>query len=262
MFGEIERRLSLPTSEGVRSYAEPYAGGAGAAIRLLAEGAVEKLYLNDFDWRVYAAWSAMLDEPELFIERIKNVPLCVDEWRRQREIVENEKRDEANLFDVGFATFFLNRTNRSGIIVGAGPIGGYDQTGKWKIDARFSREALASRVQWLSSKRDQIILSNEDGLRFVKRQAELSGEETLFFIDPPYVGAGSRLYFNGMTELRHLDLAKFLIGNTKVPHWIVTYDDDPLIRTAYSKVSVEPLDVRYTLQSKRKAGELLITPLG
>lgn len=260
LYAELERRLEACSPGRLLNYAEPYAGGAGAAIRLLANQKVERLFLNDYDLRVYSAWNAILHDAPRFIDKIMSIPLNVETWRGQREIDLAAEREQLDPFEVGFATFFLNRTNRSGIIIGAGPIGGYDQTGKWKIDARFPREALAARVQWISDHRSQIELSNEDGLAFLRSRAQSDGAQTFFFIDPPYVSAGSRLYMNAMSELLHLNLAKFLIGNNDMPHWVVTYDDHPLIRTAYSRAAVEELQVHYSLQKKRSAGELLIVP--
>lgn len=261
LYADIERRLQNIEIERPKAYAEPYAGGAGAAIRLLASGAVERIILNDFDWRIFAAWYSILHDADRFIDQLQSVPLDVATWYRQRDIVLNADPTTSDIFEVGFATFFLNRTNRSGIIVGAGPIGGYNQSGKWKIDARFSREALGERIKWLSERSEQIELSNEDGLSFLRKKVSEAGQQTFFFIDPPYVSAGSRLYMNAMSELLHLNLAKFLIGNADMPHWLVTYDDHPLIRSAYAGANVETLDVRYTLQNKRSAGELVIVPV-
>lgn len=242
-------------------YAEPYAGGAGAAIRLLAEGDVGHIFLNDYDWRIYCAWNAILNDAEKFVDAIRSVDLDIPTWKRQREIVYEASQLRDDPFVVGFATFFLNRTNRSGIVVGAGPIGGYEQTGRWKIDARFSRDALAARVKWLASKKEKITLSNEDGLSFLRRLSAEKGQDTFFFIDPPYVNAGSRLYMNAMSEALHMNLASFLISNKNMPNWLVTYDDCPLIRSCYRSVSVDVLDVKYSLQAKRKASELIISPI-
>jgi len=228
---------------------------------LLAEGHVDHIFLNDFDWRIYSAWIAILDHSERFIERIRSIDLTVDCWKTQKAIVDQADGETADQFDVGFATFFLNRTNRSGIVSGAGPIGGYDQTGRWKIDARFPREALADRVAWFATQRQRITLSNDDGLQFLRRMAAERGQNTFFFIDPPYVSAGSRLYMNAMSEALHMNLAAFLIGNKDMPHWLVTYDDCTLIRASYKEAAIEGLEVKYSLQKKRSAGELLITPM-
>jgi DNA adenine methylase len=260
LFPDIQKRIERCSPLRPSSYAEPYAGGAGAAIRLLAGGHVQDIYLNDFDWRIYSAWSAMLNHSARFIERIHSIKLNVETWKGQKAIVDSANQDTNSQFDVGFATFFLNRTNRSGIVSGAGPIGGYDQTGKWKIDARFPRDTLAERVAWLAERADQITLSNDDGLQFLRRMSSERGRETFFFIDPPYVSAGSRLYMNAMSEALHMNLAAFLIANRDMPHWLVTYDDCSLIRASYQKAVIEDLTVKYSLQLKRAAGELLIAP--
>lgn len=223
---------------------------------LLKLDAVSHLHLNDADPKVHAAWQAILWESERFVDAILCTPVTLDTWYECRKIVED---GQSKGFSLGFATFFLNRTSRSGIVVGAGPIGGYDQKGNWKIDARFNREALAERVRWLGTMRDRITLTREDALTFLSRSImRLPIERTLFFVDPPYVTAGGRLYLNAMDEGKHIALSDVLKDGS-LPHWVLTYDDHPLIRNLYSDQAVDDLSVTYSLQSKRKEREVIIT---
>lgn len=254
LYKYLLRRLSaLP--EGRRFYAEPFCGGAGAAVILLKLNAVDQINLNDADPKVFAAWRAILDEPDRFSAEIMRTRVDMETWYACRDLVERASKPS---FELGFATFFLNRTSRSGIVVGAGPIGGYDQRGTWKIDARFNREALADRVLWLGSMRDRIIITHEDALTFLSRSADrLDLSRTLFFVDPPYVTAGGRLYLNAMNEGKHIALSDMLQGN-QLPHWVLTYDDHPLIRQLYSGQAIRNLAVTYSLQRKRKEREVLI----
>lgn len=241
-----------------KHYAEPFCGGAGAALLLLKSGLVQHLYLNDADVRVYSAWKAMVEETDRFLERLQNVELTLDAWHAASELV--KRSAAAYNFDLGFATFYLNRTSRSGIVVGAGPIGGYEQTGKWKIDARFTRDTLANRVSWLGSVAAQISLTNQDALSFLHQARHtLPVAQTLFFIDPPYVKAGGRLYLNAMNEGKHIALSD-IVQSGHLPHWVITYDDHPLIRSIYSEQMMLDLDVSYSLQSKRRENEILILP--
>ena len=136
------------------TYVEPFAGGAGAGVKLLAEGHVDRIIINDRDRAIYSFWKSVLNRTEAFIDRLMTVELTISEWERQRDIYRNPGR--RSQIDLGFAAFFLNRCNRSGIIVKAGPIGGLEQKGKWKLDARFNREGLASRVREIASFEDRV----------------------------------------------------------------------------------------------------------
>lgn len=248
-----ERVNSLPC--GPRFYAEPFCGGAGAAVILLKLDAVERIYLNDADLKVYSAWKAILENTERFADAILETPVDLKTWHAAKQKVQSATQHS---FDLGFAAFFLNRTSRSGIVIGAGPIGGYDQTGNYKIDARFNREVLAERVRWLGTRRDRIVLTQEDALAFLTKSSErMPINQTLFFVDPPYVTAGGRLYLNAMNTGKHVALSDILQSGD-LPHWVLTYDDHPLIRALYSERSVSKLDVNYSLQQKRKDREVLI----
>ena len=116
------------------TYVEPFAGGAGVALALLFDGKVENIIINDFDKAIYSFWRAVKQEPEQLIEKIKSTPITIDEWYRQKKIYLSQSTYS---IDLAFATLFLNRTNRSGILT-AGPIGGYSQAGEWKLDVRFT----------------------------------------------------------------------------------------------------------------------------
>jgi len=251
----IEKKLS----SGPVSFVEPFCGGAGAALNLLADKTVQELYLNDADIRIYSAWKAILSESEKFVDAIRSTALTMDEWYRQQEIASSKRTGDYS-FELGFAAFFMNRTTRSGIIERAGPIGGYDQRGKWKIDARFNREKLVSQIQWISENRDRINLSQKDALSFISEMSKkLNVKRSLFFVDPPYVQAGGRLYYDGMNEAKHIALADIL-ASRKIPNWILTYDDAPLIRQLYKMEKIAKISVNYSLQSKRKECELLVLP--
>ena len=191
-------------------YLEPFAGGAGAALQLLADGVVSELILNDADPRIYAFWFAALNEPERFADAILSTPLSVDEWKRQREICSQENHGDQ--FELGFATFYLNRCNRSGIILGAAPIGGYEQKGDWKMGARFYRATLAQRVLALGERQGQIRVTNFDASQFLRLYLPnpKNGRETFTYLDPPYRSNSNRLYMNYYVDADHIRLADFI----------------------------------------------------
>lgn len=244
----------------VHAYVEPFAGGAAAAWKLLHWGVVDRVVLNDLDPRIYAAWRSILFDTERFLERLESVKATIEEWRRCEAIVRDAKSDD--LFELGFATFFLNRTNRSGIILGAAPIGGYQQLGHWKLDARLPRDTLAERIKWIGTQRDRVDLTNVDAGAAIERATKLHGPSGAFYlIDPPYVGAGSRLYLNTMNDEDHARLER-CISASKIRYWMLTYDRSPLIEKLYARRHVARQEIDYSLSRRRKEAELMILPLG
>lgn len=234
-------------------YAEPFAGGAGIAMHLLLSNYVSKVYLNDIDPAIHALWSAILSNSEALCNLLRETPITIDEWRRQRAIYL-----EPAGFDVverGFATLFLNRTNRSGIIK-AGVIGGLDQSGNYLLDCRFNREDLVSKIKRIAALKSQIKLSKLDAVQFLEKVVPQAGTNTLVNLDPPYFAKGSELYTSFYKGEDHAQLAAAVKKIKR--RWMVTYDDAPEIRNLYSRFPMYCSSLNYSAQVKRVGTELLV----
>lgn len=229
--------LVLENSLAGSDYVEPYAGGASVALSLLFDDYIGHAYINDINKGVYCFWRFVLEDSGDFCERIMSVPLSIDEWRRQRRI---HSAAESSPEDLGFATFYLNRTNRSGIVSG-GVIGGKGQLGNWRIDARFNREALCARVRKVASNSSRITVSMVDAASMIGDHATRGGARRLLYLDPPYFVKGEGLYDNFYTHEDHRKI-RDVITVTPGP-WVVSYDAAPEILQLYSQY--QPL--RYTL---------------
>ncbi len=239
-------------------YFEPYAGGAGAALSLLFAERVSRIVLNDRDRCVYAFWRAALNQTDRFLELLDSTPLTIREWRRQRQVYLHPRGE--SLLRLGFATFFLNRCNRSGIIGTGGPIGGLEQRGKWKLDARFNRETLRERIEKVELFRDRIEFHDMDAIHFLRsvvRPIIRRGAAALTYLDPPYYSKARDLYLDSYTHADHATLARFL-GRSRFFKWIMTYDNVPEIRALYGKHPQLPFDLDYSLYERRSGSELLI----
>lgn len=223
-------------------YIEPYAGGAGVAMELLLNGDVARVHLNDASHAVHAFWKAMLDNPEEFCRRISGASLTVEEWKRQKAIM--AAPGEVDLMDLGFSLFFLNRCNRSGIPSG-GIIGGLDQSGRWKMDARFTRTALIARVEAIALRRDRIQVSGMDAEIYISNYLPNIPKKSLVYLDPPYFKKADRLYLNHYTPEDHARIAKVIQKEIKIP-WIVSYDCAPEILSHYSTRQFFQYDLQYT----------------
>lgn len=209
------------------SYAEPYAGGCGLALQLLFNEFVDKVYLNDYDKSIYSFWFTTLYYPNELCDWIEDVPVNLENWHECRSIYQNTSSD---LISLAKATFFLNRTNVSGVLKG-GVIGGQKQQGKYKIDARFNKQDLINRIQKISLFRERIHLFNLDGVDFVKK-INRKKDDIFIYFDPPYYQKGSNLYMNYFKDEDHLRL-KIIIEKLK-NKWIVSYDNHEFIKNIYS----------------------------
>jgi DNA adenine methylase len=232
-------------------YCEPFGGGAGIACKLLINGFVSRIHINDLDRSVYAFWKSAIFHTDDFCERIASVKVDIKEWSRQRQIQRNSR---SRLLELGFATFFLNRTNRSGIIRG-GVIGGQEQSGNFLIDCRFNRSGLIEKIRRLATLRDQITISNVDGNALLQGNRYLT-PNTLVNIDPPYYVKGPDLYRNSFTHENHRHLAS-TVSRLK-SKWLVTYDDVPATRTLYKDHPCYTSSLTYSAQDKKTGKEIIV----
>ena len=235
------------------TYIEPFAGGAGLALRLLLSGDIARIIINDYDPHIYAFWYAVLNDSVALCDLIECTPVNLAQWNEQKVIYSN--CDQSNLLKLGFATFYLNRTNVSGVLNG-GVIGGKKQTGKYKINARYDKPSLIAKIRKIADNRDKISLYNSDARKLFSLSTVRNTRNTFVNFDPPYVTKGARLYKNSFKLTDHIALAKFILKCSR--KWIVTYDVAPIIRTTYSSCRIGYLDVSYSVRNKKSAQEYII----
>jgi DNA adenine methylase len=239
-------------------YAEPYAGGCGLALSLLYGGFVADIHINDIDPAIWSFWHCALTATDALVELVEKTPVTVEEWHRQRAI--NKAGDLNDPLALGFSAFFLNRTNRSGVIGSGGIIGGLNQTGNYLIDCRFNREDLSRRIRRVSRYADRIHLSRSDAVVFLDHCEAKLPANTLMFIDPPYFKKGPELYTNFYKPDDHAKLAAKVL-KIALP-WVVTYDDVPEIRRLYRDRRQYAFGINYSLNEKRVGAELLVVSKG
>jgi len=235
-------------------YVEPYAGGAAIALELMFQEYVSKVHINDLSGPVYSFWKAVLYDTEELCRLVKNTKRTVASWDRQKRIFSNPK--DHSYIEVGFATFFLNRTNRSGILNG-GIIGGRDQTGPWKIDARYNADELIFRIESIAKMRKRIKVTRSDALKLLRHGLPKWGNKTLIYLDPPYFERGRELYYDYYEPEDHEQLAEFIGTEMQDRSWIVSYDNVAPIKKLYSDFRRVVYNVGYTARESRIGKEVM-----
>ena len=215
-------------------YIEPYAGGAAVALYLLIEGKVSRITINDFDRSIYAFWYSVLKDTKKLCNLIEKTDITIENWQKAKEIQKNKKG--ATLLELGFSTFFLNRTNISGII-NAGVIGGIKQGGEYKMNCRFNKKDLISRIKKIAEHKENITIYNLNAIKLIKKiQRKELHSQTIFYFDPPYYLKGSSLYVNYYNHTDHEEIAR-MIKEIKKSKWIISYDNTSQIQKIYSWVN-------------------------
>lgn len=246
----------------IDTYIEPFAGGSGAALKVLFSGIVKNIILNDADECIYKFWLSILNNTEDLLNKIKSAPINVLEWKKQRALLENkELNKKASDLEIGFATFYINRCNRSGIITfSSGPIGGYKQHGKWKIDSRFNKRDLINKIEKIASYKEKIEIFNLDAIDFLEfctNKLSLDKERTLIYLDPPYFEKGPDLYRLYFRNHDHIRLHNYLKNNLRVL-WVLSYDDVPYIKKLYDGINKNGFLVNHFAYKAKVGKELMI----
>jgi DNA adenine methylase len=255
MMAGLLREIRRLNGLGSRAIAEPFAGGAGASLTLLYNEEAHEIYINDADPAIHDFWWTLVNRHKPFLDMLSRTRVSMAEWRRQRDLYKANNR--VSKLRRGFSVFFLNRCNRSGIIMNGGPIGGTRQAGKWKLNARFNKAELRRRCERVIEYGKRIHVSCQDGIDFINN---LNSESSFLFIDPPYFAKGQTLYLNALDNEYHAALADRL-SVMQDAAWVLTYDDLPEVRRMYrSWAKIRPFSMRYSAAKRRTGKEILITP--
>lgn len=240
------------------TYVEPFVGGGSVALSLLLNDYVSRIVINDKDRSIFAFWHTVLNDAEWLCREVSDTPVDMDVWRRQKAVQAN--KEDADLRELGFSTFFLNRTNRSGIIKG-GVIGGNDQTGNYLIDARFNKTDLVARIERIAEYADRIELHNEDAVALLESTKDTMPPRTLYYLDPPYYEKGPGLYMNYFTEEDHRKIAETIAGIDRCK-WVITYDNQEFIKSLYHQYRQIEFTLNYSAKNGTHGVELMILSNG
>ena len=252
-FGPLISQLMASNGLAGGHYLEPYAGGAGVALLLLLDDLVEEIHINDADPAVAAFWRVAVNQSADLVRMVANEPVTIDAWHHWRSVMTNRVGSELHQ---GFATLFMNRTNRSGILKG-GVIGGKQQCGTYKLGERFMRDVLCTRLERIGVRASAIHVYEEDAKELLLRCHAFLPLKSLVYLDPPYFAKGAELYRNFYSHKDHDEIARLLLGKRFRRPWIVTYDNADEIRAMYASAHSITYELQYTAQTRYMGSEVM-----
>jgi len=235
-------------------YLEPYAGGAGVALHLLFHGHASHIHINDADPAVSAFWISVTQHSDALLNLLEATPINIEQWFKWRSVLREES--DASIVERGFATLFMNRTNRSGILK-AGVIGGKNQDGTYKLDARFKKDIVSARIREIAKRAENISVYCEDSFNLLNRCEDFLPRNSLIYLDPPYYVKGKGLYRNFYKHNDHEAIAKKIQRKSFKFPWIVSYDNAEEICAMYELSRSLSYGLNYTAQRRYVGNEVM-----
>jgi DNA adenine methylase len=191
---------------------EPFAGGGIVSLTAVFESLVRKATLVELDPDIAAVWSTILNGGGNWLaDKIAGYELSPEAVQEYLSRTDRDKLERA------FATILRNRISRGGILAPGAGIVKNGENGKGLL-SRWYPETLRRRILDIVAVRYRIRFLEGDGISFMRDNA--SRPDALYFIDPPYVVAGKRLYTH--SDVDHAEL--FRVTASLVGDFLITYD--------------------------------------
>ena len=238
---------------------EPYAGSGIVSLSLIANNLASHATLVERDPLLYSFWMAVFEHTDSLISSIENVAVNMDTWHKFRMHLKNTMPEDELVVDLALACLFFNRTNFSGVLH-SGPIGGKNQSSDYKIDCRFNKKDIISRIRQISLLGDRVSVKFGDALEFLQNANTQNNEKRYFYIDPPYFKQGRKLYRYYYKVIDHKRLHDILSVAT-FP-WLLSYDKHEFIELLYDSFPQVHQSFRYMTRTPKKENELVVTNMG
>lgn len=228
-------------------FREPFAGGLSLSLHLMQKFPDRRYWVNDLDPFVSCFWSVLATQPQQLEKTLTHYLLeyptdrdkvCLAEWAKGL-IGETQGVERAALFYIMCKTSFSSLAFDSTC------------THPWRFNAG-GIESLVAVGKFLKS----VNLSVTD-LDYADCLADAPG--VFIFCDPPYL-IDRYLYGQNGNMHRNFDHRRFAnTVNRLKSRWMVSYNDDLLIRRYFESHRISKMQIQYTMQDKRKETELVIT---
>lgn len=244
----------------VEVWVEPFAGGAGAGLHLLDQGAVSEVWLTEKNHCLAAFWRTVVTRGDELSALVRASEPDMSTWDAARETVAVAGNgDVVDDLELALAALIVNRCSRSGMVhPRVGPIGGSKQTGRWHLRSRWNGDGIADRIDRIHMLRHRLRVDEGDA---IARIAELDGsigieDELVLFVDPPYLVQGNQLYAQGMSFEDHKALAHALAGCAA--RWLLTYDSDDRVIELYPQKRILAYQIAHTVNRQRIEEEFAV----
>jgi DNA adenine methylase len=258
----IDRIIFFYASNGSDyTYLEPFFGAGGLGIRLLERtNRVKNIWINDYDIGMASIWTSVINEPELLIEKLKEITPSTDTFFKFKEELLSCGRDITPNADMAVKKIAVHQMSYSGLgTKSGGPLGGKNQESAYDVSCRWSIPHLSTQIRkYHAIFKERKITGNCCHALDFEKLLKKTPEKSFVYLDPPYYEKGPILYQECFSDRDHFRLARTL-QKAKYP-WLLSYDDCVDVKKMYDWADFLEIEINYTINTSRIKKELLIAP--
>ncbi len=225
---------------------EPFAGGGIVSLTAACEDLVDRVTMVEKDEGVAAVWQVIIGGgAEWLAEKIADFNLTSE---TAKEVINSAG---ASLESLAFATIVKNRVNRGGILADGASFIRKGENGKG-ITSRWYPETLRKRILAIDKVKEKIKFIPGDAFEVCKQNSHR--EDAVYFLDPPYLKAGRRLYkYSVIDHIALFNLVDRLKGS-----FLMSYDNAIEVRNMAEchQFAMQPISMKNTHHAEKT--ELLI----
>lgn len=239
------------------SLISPFVGAGHVEVALLHKKSPKFIWLNDIDAGISSIWKAIYSYPLKLLHKIGKYEPSVNDFYDFRITLSEIgiPKGVEDITDVALMKLAIHQMSYSGLgVMAGGPIGGQSQSSRYNVGCRWNRSKLSQKIVDVNKllQRAEVKITSWDFEEVLKDKRAVG----LVYLDPPYVKKGTELYKFSFTEQDHWRLSELLY---KRDRWVLSYDDEEVIRRFYSFAQVHEVPVNYSIKGARKTRELIIT---
>lgn len=210
---------------GHKKYIEPF---GGAAHVISQKPRINHEVYNDIDGILVNFIMQSLENTEKLIKRCSSLPYS-------RELYERWKQEEMprDPFEKAVRFFYLNRSAISKGNAEEVPKTGWRNSTSSSQNPAMGYVNACQKIRGFSKRMQGVMIERLDFRSIIEKY---DSEESLFYVDPPYVGR-EKFYAGGFTLQDHYELGELL--NSVQGKVILSYYDDPVIDEIYGHWNIE-----------------------
>lgn len=212
--------------EQYKTYCEPFSGSFNTGIKLAESKYTGKIIYNDLDKEVYNFWDSLVENTDKvynnYVKLNKEILNTLDNIQAE-EILKKHSQSEDKFERASAEYIYRLCLTMKGL----------------KVSGRLTEKTELIDMYLTAElfKQQKIEINNLDYKDIIKK---INKPDTFLLVDPPYINCKSaKNYRCDSLNFNHIELFKILNNFKGV--WLLTYNNDPIIKDLYSEYNIKEI---------------------